>query len=42
MSENVLGRYSCKNLGKLDGKIVQCGCNAAFTELLNTLKNKQS
>jgi len=32
-----LGRYSCKNTGKLDGKLVQCGCNAGFKELLEII-----
>jgi hypothetical protein len=39
--ENELGRYSCKNVGFIKGKRVQCACNAAFTELLETLKKKK-
>ncbi len=37
-----LSRYGCKNVGKIDGKEVQCGCNAEFDELLEVLKKKKA
>lgn len=39
--ESELSRYSCKNVGILDGKQVQCACNAAFSELLKTIEKHE-
>ena len=40
--EDSVGRYTCKNVGHLDGKRVQCNCTAAWPELLEELeKNKK-
>jgi len=38
--ENELGRWSCKNVGVIDGKTYQCNCSAGFTDLLKTIDPK--
>lgn len=41
--EDLLSRYSCKNVGMFKGKRVQCACSAAFEELLKALgKHKKA
>lgn len=41
VDEEDLNRYSCKNVGIVDGKKVQCQCSAAFTELLDYIKRNK-
>jgi hypothetical protein len=40
-NDSTTSRYSCKNVGHIDGKRVQCGCTASWPELLEEIKKSK-